>query len=182
MSTVSDWAVVTATLVGPVLAVQAQKWVERAKESASRKAAVFATLMATRAARLGPDHVRALNAIDLVFYGRQWLGKRLRTKGEQTVLDAWKEYLDHLSEPVPGSEAATQAFLASRNELFINLLAAIAKERRYSFDRVVLKKGAYSPLAHGQLEQAQADALKGVAEVFSGRRPIKVVPGLSEKK
>ena len=176
MSAISDWAVVTATLVGPILAVQAQKWVERSRESANRKAFVFATLMATRAARLGPDHVRALNAIDIVFYGSNVLGKHSRSKAEQAVLDAWREYLDHLSEDAPNNEPGAQAFLASRTELFINLLAAIAKERRYAFDRVTLKKGAYSPVAHSQLEQAQSEALKGVADVFNGRTPLKVTP------
>jgi pimeloyl-ACP methyl ester carboxylesterase len=132
--------------------------------------------MATRAARLGPDHVRALNAIDIVFYGQKVFGRSRRTKSEQAVLDAWREYLDKLSEAVPEGEAAVQAFLASRNELFINLLAALAKERRYAFDRVTLKKGAYSPNAHNEIEQAQFDALKGVGDVFNGRRPLQVAP------
>jgi len=176
MSAISDWAVVTATLVGPILAIQAQKWLERGTEAANRKSLIFATLMATRAARLSPEHVRALNAIDVVFYGTRRFGKKVRTNAEQLVLDAWKEYLDHLSEPAPESEAAAEAFFASRTELFINLIAAIAKERRFSFDRVTLKKGVYSPLAHGQLEQAQTDALKGIAAVFNGRQPLKVAP------
>ncbi|MGZ7172458.1 DUF6680 family protein [Burkholderia gladioli] len=67
-----------ATLLGPVLAVQAQKWVERAREATNRKQSVFTTLMATRQSRVSIDHVRALNSIDLAFYGRRVLGVPLR--------------------------------------------------------------------------------------------------------
>ena len=44
---------------------------------------------------------------------------------------------------------------AQCDELFTNLLFAIAKEVRYQFDRVQLKKGVYSPQAHGDLELEQ---------------------------
>ena len=54
----SDWlwpaATVLATVVGPILAVQAQKAVERAQERSRRKSWVFHQLMATRASRLSP--------------------------------------------------------------------------------------------------------------------------------
>jgi hypothetical protein len=41
----SDWAIICATLLGPVLAVQAQKWVERATESRRRRKWIFETIM-----------------------------------------------------------------------------------------------------------------------------------------
>ncbi|MGN4188746.1 DUF6680 family protein [Burkholderia gladioli] len=176
MSTISDWAIVTATLVGPVLAIQAQKWIERRNEMSGRKTAIFTTLMATRAARLSADHVRSLNAIDLTFYGGFRFGKNIRSNNEQLVLDAWKEYMDHLCSPIPDGHGVIDAFIATRDELFINLLAAIAKERRYRFDRVLLKKGAYSPTAHGQVEAAQIEALKGAADILTGRQPLRVTP------
>lgn len=178
--TASDWAIVTATLVGPIFAVQAQKWIERRQEVNNRKAWVFNTLMATRGTRLSAEHVRALNMIDLAFYGPVRGGTARRSKGEQNVLDAWREYLDHLSSTVP--EGDKSAFHASREELFVNLLASIATERRYAFDRVLLRKGAYSPIAHNQIEERQAAALQGVADVFSGRKAIKVTSAPPEEQ
>jgi hypothetical protein len=47
--TIADWLIITATLLGPVLAVQAQKWVERFQERRKQQVAVFATLMTTTA-------------------------------------------------------------------------------------------------------------------------------------
>ena len=39
--TSTEWVIAGATLVGPILAVQAQKWVERARARRARKANVF---------------------------------------------------------------------------------------------------------------------------------------------
>jgi hypothetical protein len=60
----SDCAIVAATLMGPVLAVQAQKWVEWATDRRRRRFSIFNTLMVTRGTRLDFDHVRALNSIE----------------------------------------------------------------------------------------------------------------------
>lgn len=94
--TVSDWMIIAATLCGPILAVQAQKAIEAARESRGQKSWVFHQLMATRAARVSPQHVQALNTIDLTFYGRRRF--RGRSEQEQAVLDRWKEYHDLLSD------------------------------------------------------------------------------------
>jgi Family of unknown function (DUF6680) len=58
---VSDLVLAACTLAGPVLAVQAQKWIERFREKNARRLATFRTLMATRATTLSPAHVEALN-------------------------------------------------------------------------------------------------------------------------
>ena len=63
---------IASTLLGPILAVQAQKWVERARTSGDRRDWIFTTLMATRQTRLSTEHVRALNLIDLAYYGTRW--------------------------------------------------------------------------------------------------------------
>jgi hypothetical protein len=168
-----DWlwpaATVLATLVGPVLAVQAQKWIERSQERNRRKSWVFHQLMATRASRLAPDHVQALNMIDLAFYGRRDFGKHRATKTEVAVTDAWHEYLDHL-----GTKTEDGSWPTRSDELFTNLLAAMAEDVGYSFDRVQLKKGAYSPIGHGEQEQLLLSIRQSVGEVLSGKRPIKM--------
>ncbi|MGZ8308564.1 MAG: DUF6680 family protein [Rhodoplanes sp.] len=60
-----EWWVVLATLAGPIVAVQTQKWIERATENRLRKYAIFNALMANRATRLADDYVKALNLIDI---------------------------------------------------------------------------------------------------------------------
>jgi hypothetical protein len=87
---IGDVLMLFAVLLSPVIAVQIQVWLEVFREKRSRKLSVLQTLMATRtiAARVSPEHVRALNMIDLTFYGgRIWLIS-LRTKAEKLVLRA----------------------------------------------------------------------------------------------
>ena len=106
--TQGEWLIIASTLLGPILAVQAQKWVERAREAVQRRNWIFITLMATRQARVSFEHVRALNSIDLAFYGRRMLGRAWRTPSSQAVLGAWHDYHGHLSVPAeqrPKTEA-----------------------------------------------------------------------------
>lgn len=167
----NDWLIVIAALAGPILAVQAQKAVETFRERRGRKLWVFQTLMATRSARLSADHVQALNMIDIGFYGSRFLFRK-RSGAEQVVLDAWREYHDHLNTKFEDSELSL--WNTKGDELFINLLFALSRDLGYSFDRVQLKKGAYSPVAHGNLELEQ-NALRRLAiRVLSGELPMKM--------
>ena len=167
-----DWLIVAATILGPILAVQAQKAVEAIRERRGRKTWVFSQLMATRAARVSPDHVRALNMLDLVFYGRRVLGVLRRSKREQAVLDTWKEYLDHLS--TKAEEGGLPLWTARGDELFTNLLFAIAQDVGFTFDRVQLKKGAYSPIAHGDLEFEQVILRRAAIRALAGETALKM--------
>src|SRR5687767_2733026 len=92
-----DWINIVAILVAPLVAVQVSLWLERRKERRSRQLETFRTLMATRASGLAPDHVKALNMIDVEFYGSD--------ASSRAVLQAWKAYLDHLNVASTASEA-----------------------------------------------------------------------------
>lgn len=169
---ISNWLIIPATILGPILAVQAQKIVENVRQRKGQKLWVFHHLMATRAERVSPEHVKALNIIDLAFYGSRLLGISKRKKTEQSVLDAWHEYHDHLGTQY--DENSINILNVKGDELFINLLYAISKDLGFKFDRVQLKKGAYSPVAHGNLELEQ-NALRRLAiKVLSGDGNLKM--------
>jgi len=67
MNTIEIAIIAAATVAGPILAVQAQKWIERAGERRRARRAIFHALMSNRATRLHDDFVKALNLIDLEF-------------------------------------------------------------------------------------------------------------------
>jgi Family of unknown function (DUF6680) len=166
-------AVVVATLLGPILAVQAQKWVERFRERQGRKIWVFQTLMATRAARLSADHVRALNMIDLAFYGRRRFGRQWQSRSERRAFQDWREYLNELTITWD-DKVNNDARLQRRSDLFIDLLESIGADVGYTFDRLHLSKEVYYPAAHEQ-ELAEQQALRRAAiSVFSGEAPLKL--------
>lgn len=165
-----EWAVIGATLLGPILAVQAQKAVEAFRERRQRKTRLFEQLMATRASRVAPEHVRALNMIDLVFYGDRTLGVQRRSAKEQRILDSWKEYLDHLNNR--GSDEQIMQWLAKGDELFTNVLYAIAEDIGFKFDRVQLKRGSYSPIAHGELEAELTELRRAALSLVTGKHAL----------
>lgn len=76
--TIADALIILATLVGPIVAVQTQKWIERSREDRARKVNVFNTLMATRGLKAASaDHVKALNSIDIIFDRQNEKEKRI---------------------------------------------------------------------------------------------------------
>ncbi len=153
---VTDIAIVIATILGPVLAVQAQKWLERGRAVHERRATIFRVLMATRAVVLSPGHVEALNAVPVEFYG---------TKGKlKEINDAWKLFLDHNLQDGPVNDVWWQ----KRLDLFLDLLHLIAQFLGYGFSRAQLQRDIYNPRAHGELETEQTLIRKGLAKLFSG--------------
>jgi hypothetical protein len=100
------------------------------------------------------------------------LGIHRRSRAERAVVEAWREYHDHLGTQL--ADGAGVVWNTRADELFTNLLFAIAKDVHYKFDRVQLKKGVYSPQAHGDLEREQIVARRLALEVLAGTRAIKM--------
>ena len=171
----SDWVLVFATLMGPVFAVQAQKWVERARERGNTKRWITYTLMATRGARLSQEHVNALNAIDLAYYGTHFAARRRQRGKERTVIDRWHAYLNHLNTMRPADAGdAQKAWDDVTNDLFFNLLDALLVEQRFDFDLIGIKRGGYSPAAHYTVEWQNMVLRNLTVEWLHGQRAVRV--------
>ena len=170
--TISDWAIVLATLFSPLIAVRVQKFIERATERRSGQKRIFNILMATRATRVAFEHVQALNAIDIEFSGMGWRGQ---TAKEREVVNRWRIYADHLNEPgVANNEAAAVAWTNRSDELFTDLLVALSAALGYGFDRVQLRRGIYYPRAHGEAERRREIYEKAVVDVVTGAGPLNI--------
>lgn len=152
----TDWVMVVAVLLGPIIAIQTEKYLHRLRERRQRKLEVFRTLMANRAAGLSPAHVEALNRIDIEFYG------------ERNITDAWKSYLDHLND----RSMTPEAWSTRTQDLLAELLYAMAQSLGYQFDRVHIKRAAYYPQGYGDIEQDQMIIRKGIAAVLKGEKPL----------
>jgi hypothetical protein len=161
---------ILAVIAGPILAVQAQKYIESIKETKNRKLRIFHALMSTRATRLAQDHVAALNMIDIAFYGKTRLGKRNQSAGEKKITNAWKVYNDHLNNKA--TEERIDTWLDKSDELFTSLLYAMAQYLGYEFDEVQLKRDCYRPIAHGDIENEQHKLRQGLVAVLDGKKSI----------
>lgn len=124
---------------------------------------VFSTLMATRAMRVSPEHVSTLNKIDLAFYD------------DEEVINSWRQYLDHLNTRSDDLSGWHQR----ADQLMVDLLYTMGESVGRRFDKVHLKKGFYSPEAHGQWEQDSHFLRHNALKILSGEKaiPVKITRG-----
>ena len=167
---VKDWVTSAAVVIGPILAVQAQKMLERIRDKTERRLRIFKTLMTTRAERVSHEHVQALNMISIEFYGRMIFRIKLQNKNEKSVTDAWKKYNAHLN--ALKTYESLDAWSKHRDELFTELLYKMSQSLGYDFDEVELKSDAYKPIAHVDLENAQLAVLNGWAKILNNEKSL----------
>jgi hypothetical protein len=175
--TISDWLVIIAILLAPLVAIQIQKYMENNREKRNRKMNIFRTLMATRGFPLNPQHVEALNMIDIEFYKNQ------------KVVDTWKllldNYLNFPKDPKePNFQSRLDACVKASNELLADLLYEMANALNYSFDKVHLKRGVYIPKGHTDIIVDQEIIRRSLVSVFLGQLPIpiKIINSKNEGK
>jgi uncharacterized protein DUF6680 len=149
-------------VLSPLIAVQVTEFVNRRREARGRRTWIFRTLMATRISRLSLDHVQALNQIDLEFQDRRF----------HNVLKAWKAYRHHLNIQDPPSEV----WMTKGLDLLVELLFEMGKCLGYSLDKTDIRSTSYSPNAHGQFEDEQANIRRGLLGVLNGTRAIIIQP------
>jgi hypothetical protein len=153
------WVLVGATIIGPVAAVQIERFLARRREARERQAGVFRTLMATRAAMLSRDHVAAINAVPIEFHT------------VPRVMEKWRAYFAHLDvKPID------QGWLNRRLDLYTDMLAAIAKRLDYPFEPLQIKNEIYSPEHYAKLEEDEAIVRKGMVAIMKGEKafPLEV--------
>lgn len=165
---------IAAIVLGPILAVQIQKFIERVGEKRKNKLEIYATLMATRGLGLDINHVKALNLIDLAFNPKK--------KKEKEVLVAWKVYMEHLYKAPqnttdPNYTMLMDAWLKKRTELFIELLLKMSVTLGYTFDKVLIERQSYTPKAYGDNEQYNLYVQSAITDLFSGKTslPVRIV-------
>lgn len=163
--TASDWIMILAVILGPILAVQIQKIIESIKEAKERKINVFKDLMATRASTLAYQHVVALNLVGLEFQGKKYT----------EVVNAWKTYLDHLGSFPNDDESMAKVWAEKRNDLLSDLLYEMGTSLGFEFDKVHIKKAGYIPKAYTDQESEQNLIRKTLIEALMGERSIPIV-------
>ncbi|MCD9528132.1 DUF6680 family protein [Photobacterium carnosum] len=158
--TISDWVMILAVFLGPIVAVQLTKYLDAKKDKRQRKLDIFKTLMTTRSYSTSWDHVMTLNRIDLEF-------ERSNSR-EKAVIEAWKQYLDLLGDKtITGEQWGTK-----RIELLVELLYKMALVLDYDFDKTHIKNSSYSPVVHGNIDMQQAKIREGLIDILEGKRQI----------
>jgi hypothetical protein len=157
-------ATIIAIIYGPLKAVEITRKKDIERDAAARKRLILSTLMRTRKTVMNPDHVGALNQIQLEFFSHA------------AVITAYKNYIANLSETVPAPGNALDNFLTRRGDLFFDLLHTIAVASEVPLDRHELDRLAYMPFGW-QTEQNEIQVFRSsLIEVLQGRKPLHIVP------
>lgn len=120
----SDVAIIIAACLGPVFAIQIQKFLDRRRESRRRQEKIFQTLIETRSAATSPLHISTINAIPIEFYGK--------AKNMEAVTNSWRIYHEHFNHR-PDS---IQNWEDTRKDLYFNLLISMAIYLNYPSDKI----------------------------------------------
>ncbi|PCI46228.1 MAG: hypothetical protein COB49_08855 [Alphaproteobacteria bacterium] len=183
--TIADSLMILSVLLAPLVALQVQKHLKVWEEKKERRVQIFKMLMSTRATRIDPSHVAALNMIDLEFK-------------DDSVTEKWREYMDsHVSSPKsPDADASIEDqkkydqelknWSTTHDDKFINLLYEISKSLKYKFDKVHLKKSIYYPKGLSDIEIEQQMFRRAAISFLSGNHPVKMAvidfPSLDESE
>lgn len=152
---ITVWAIFEA----PKRALEVQRKLDMEREAKQRRLNLFKTLMTYRATLLAPQFVQALNMIELEFDAPE----------EKDIRDAWKELLDQF-----GNWTGDQRAIDKANELIAELLLKMGKTLGYSFDKVYIKKGAYYPKAHEDVEDEQNALRRKLLALLAGETKLPV--------
>ena len=177
--TTNEILTLIALIAGPVAAVIITRYQDDQRQYHGRRMDIFRTLMRTRRAALSPDHIGALNLVEIEF------------ADEPAVVLAWKELFTHFGtahgrrgeEKIEGlteqkeiekrNEAFGGRLVQERQRLLAKLLHAIAKAEGFKIEQLEIFDGSYTPQFWSDIETEQAIIRKFVVDLAYAR---KVVP------
>lgn len=149
---------------GPQKAVQLTRDGDVRREAQRRKHDVFHQLMRTRGITLHPDHVMALNLIQLEFYEFP------------SVQAAYRRYVEDLYKPNPTNPAEADKLVRDRRDLLIDLIHALGEALDFKYDKRDLDKLSYSPAGWFNDEAAIRTLREFMIQVMTGQRALHIAP------
>src|ERR1700693_6350021 len=153
------WAIVAATGLGPIFAVAITLWRETVRTKYNQRLHVFWTLMVTRRIGISPEHVNAINLVEVDFY-----------KCEKVEAE-WKKYKAHLN---PTGRAEDNAWREEKEKLLAQLLFEIAVVWRFKIPALEIFKGGYAPGGWAYRDARALGALEFVYELSEGKKAVPI--------
>ncbi|WP_022682022.1 DUF6680 family protein [Sphingobium bisphenolivorans] len=163
---IGDWAIILATLVGPIVAVVITLWYQKRDNDYSRKIQIFRSLMQWRANWLHPDWVGALNMIPVEF------------SGCTEIISAFNGLIDKLNDRgfSDGGEHLGHAYQRAE-AAFVELVQQIGARLRIDLTGVDLRSRVYAPRGWAD-EQASIQSLRSeTLALLRGETAVKVEVG-----
>jgi uncharacterized protein DUF6680 len=164
---------------------------KRAKRE--RRLDIFRTLMRTRRTPMWPDHVGALNLVEIEFHDHPRVIEKWRKLFEHLGTPHQKRRDEEISETMPEHEKRERSnrywlrLDQERHEILAELLHAIGKVSGFSkMEQLEIFKGGYTPQGWTDVDFEQTAVRRLFAEIYLGHRmfPIGVFhfPGQQEQE
>lgn len=170
LSSLKGWIEIFAIFFGPFSALWVQRLLDNSREVKRQKEHLYFTLMRLRAANLTPDFVNALNMIDVVFKGSGRSEKRIR--------DKWKILMDHFNT----RDSESKEWGEKRQDLTVDLLAAIGEHLGFRFEPSHIKRQVYFPKAMSEQWEESNQLRKQLLQVLDGKGTRKIPVAIFETK
>jgi len=158
------WATIFAVFAGPITAVLITRKIDQMRFKKERRLDVFKTLMRTRRIALNPDHVSALNLVEVEFWGCEKVQKLYRL------------YWENLHKLLPTDHL--KKFGDDREALLSGLLKEMGKELGMSMDQLDIFRGGYVPQGWLDVEDEQAQLRLYLIQMLNGQCAIPITTHL----
>lgn len=162
MDTDSTIVIAIATILGPVLAVAATRFVDVWRDRSQRRYQIFVALMATRRQTLNNAHVEALNKIDVEF------------ARDKDVIQALRAYMEELETPVPKDNESFRLLEKRSRRRFAELIQEIGKRLGRRLDKNDFLEGGFYPQGWADYEELQAQNARLLNSLLSQRTSLVV--------
>lgn len=155
---------ILAILAGPIVAVWITRRLDDRRLKQTRRMDVFRTLMRTRRVTLSPDHVGALNLVEIEF------------QDEKSVIDAWRQYFESLGARWPNDlqEPEIEHRLKRRSALLTKLLHAMATALDFEIEQLDIFEGGYAPQGWQDDEQAIKEIRYRLLQLLNGNGALPI--------
>lgn len=157
-------ATIIAIYYGPIKAVRITRDNDEKREKRRRQYAVFHDLMKTRRFNLAPEHVMALNLVQVEFYGYE------------KIDNAYRTYIALLHGKFPAAnDPEAERFWQTKQDALYNLMHEIAEELGYKYDKRDMERLAYGPQGWQNDEEQQRALRSLLIDLLAGKRAFPVV-------
>jgi hypothetical protein len=178
--TINEILTLIALVGGPVAAVFITRYLDNRRQDMSRRLDVFRTLMRTRRMNLSPDHIGALNLVEIEF------------AKDREVLAAWKLLFTHLGtthvrndyERADGltdraeidrrNNAFGVRLLQERQSLLAKLLHQMARVLGFKIEQLEIFEGGYTPQFYANVENDQEIMRRFVVDLAMGNKLVPI--------
>lgn len=157
-----DWAVVAATLIGPIVAVLITLWhQERSMKRRSRQE-LFVAMMKTRRHPTNAEFVGALNLLPVHFFA------------DKAVMERYVQLIAVFDDPAWFMPDAAQRLNEQASLKVAYLLSEMSRAVGRPVEQLQILRGAYAPQGWQDEEQAQKAVRTALTQILMGHRSLPI--------